>query len=87
MWYIIGMNFLNNDDTDEQHDANDVTSQAMSALWDIAIAPNQEKFTEEEQSMIALIGITLKVVAHKASLYEQEHEQIGSTPSDSNWRN
>ena len=94
MSYIIYMNLRKN--TNENNDfnasnedvpnANSVMQTAMSALWDIAIAPNQSKFTDEEQSTIALIGITFKMIAEKASIYEQEHENFNNNPSN-DWSN
>ena len=65
------MNILDNDsDFNEEIDAEYVTSQAMSALWDMVISPMEENLSDEEKSFIGVIGITLKLVAHKAKCYE-----------------
>jgi len=42
----------------------------MSALWDLVIAPMEDKLSDEDKSLISIIGITLKLVAHKAKCYE-----------------
>ena len=67
------MNILDNSDFElpEGVDAEYVTSQSMSALWDLVIAPMQPQLSEEDRTLISIIGVTLKLVAHKAKCYEQ----------------
>ncbi|SVD32622.1 uncharacterized protein METZ01_LOCUS385476 [marine metagenome] len=60
----------NNFDTPENVDAEYVTEQSMSALWDLVIAPMQDQLTDEDKTLIAVIGMTFKLVAHKAKCYE-----------------
>ena len=75
------MNILNNDNNSEENlNAEYVTEQSMNALWDIVIAPMESELTEEEQAIISLIGVTLKLVARKAKLYEELQE--GNSPTD-----
>ena len=77
------MNILDNDndfDFEENLNAEYVTEQSMNALWDIVIAPMEGKLSEEEQAIISMIGITLKLVARKAKLYEELQE--GNSPTD-----
>ena len=75
------MNILDNDnDFEENLNAEYVTEQSMNALWDIVIAPMESELTEEEQAIISMIGITLKLVARKAKLYEELKE--GNSPTD-----
>jgi len=70
------MNILDNSDSDfnfdlpEGVDAEYVTNKSMSALWDLVIAPMEDKLSDEDKSLISIIGITLKLVAHKAKCYE-----------------
>jgi hypothetical protein len=69
------MNIIDNDfDFEENINAEDVMNKSMTALWDIVIAPMEGKLSEEEQGMISMIGITLKLVAEKARLYEELQE-------------
>ena len=65
------MNILDNDfNLPEEVDAEYVTSQAMSALWDLCLEPMQDKLSDDDRSLISIIGVTLKLVAHKAKCYE-----------------
>ena len=52
-------------------DAEYVTEQSMSALWEMVIDPMQDKLSDEDKSLIGIIGVTLKLVAQKAKLYEE----------------
>ena len=61
----------------EQPNAEDVTEQSMSALWDIVISPMQHQLSDEDKSLISIIGITLKLVAHKAKCYEDMQQGKG----------
>ena len=75
------MNILDNDnDFEENINAEYVVNQSMNALWDMVIEPMESKLSEEEQAMISMIGITLKLVAEKARLYEELQE--GNPPTD-----
>lgn len=68
------MNILDNNsdfNSDETVNAEYVTNQGMSALWDLCIEPMQEKLSEEDMTIISLIGMTFKIVAEKASAYER----------------
>ncbi len=47
----------------------------MNALYDIVIKPMESKLTDEENQVIALIGMTLQIVAKKARAYEQTFEK------------
>ena len=54
----------------ENVNAEHVTEQSMSALWEMVIAPMKDQLTDEDKTLIGIIGITLKLVAHKAKCYE-----------------
>ena len=57
--------------------AEDVTEKSMSALWDIVISPMQHQLSDEDKSLISIIGVTLKLVAHKAKCYEDLQQGKG----------
>jgi len=61
----------------EMPNAEDVTEKSMSALWDIVISPMQHQLSDEDKSLISIIGITLKLVAHKAKCYEDMQQGKG----------
>ena len=70
------MNILDNDsdfnfDLPQDVDSNFVTSQSMTALWDLVIEPMEDKLSDADKSLISIIGISLKLVAHKAAAYEK----------------
>jgi hypothetical protein len=60
----------NNFETPENMTAEDVVNKSMSYLWDTVIAPMQNQLSDTDRQLIAVIGITLKMVAHKAKCYE-----------------
>ena len=67
------MNILDNDSDfsfNEELDAEYVTEKSMSAIWDLCIQPMKSKLSEEDLTLIGVIGMTLKIVAHKAKCYE-----------------
>ena len=51
-------------------DSEYVTEQAMNAIYDLVIEPMEDKLTEEDATLIGVIGMALKVVANKAKAYE-----------------
>ena len=66
------MNILDNQfNPQEEVNAEYVTEQAMGAIFDMCIEPMQSKLSEEDMSLISIIGVTLKLVAHKAKCYEE----------------
>jgi len=66
------MNILENDfGLPEEVDAEYVTSQGMSAIWDMCIEPMHDQLSDEDRSLIGIIGVTLQLVAHKAKCYEE----------------
>ena len=77
------MNILDNDNDfnfEENLNAEYVMGESMNALWDMVIDPMESQLTNEEKAVISLIGVTLKLVAHKARLYEELQE--GNSPTD-----
>ena len=79
------MNILDNDSDfnfDESINAEYVTNQGMSALWDLCIEPMQEKLSEDDMALISIIGMTLKIVAEKASAYEKLQQGELNNPKE-----
>jgi hypothetical protein len=73
------MNINENFSSEGQPSSNDIMAMAMGELHDILIEPMQEKLTEEQNGMLAIIGLTFKVMAEKATALEQiekdKHEE------------
>ena len=83
------MNILDNDsDFKEEMDAEYVTNEGMCALWDLCIEPMQDKLSQEDMAVISLIGMTLKIVAEKASAYEKlQQGELDDTKENDFYRN
>lgn len=62
---------LNENPQGPQLNAEMVMDTCMTELWDICIDPIKEEMTEEQQTLIGMIGITLKLIAQKAKCYEE----------------
>ena len=54
--------------------ANDMMSLCMAEIHDTLMVPMQGKLTQQQDAILAIIGMTLKIIAEKASMYEAEHE-------------
>ena len=52
-------------------DAEYVVSQVMDALWDMVIEPMEQNLNDHDKQLLSLMGVTLKLVAQKARLYEE----------------
>ena len=77
------MNILDNDNDfnfEENLNAENVMNQSMTALWELVIEPMESQLTDEDKAIISMIGLTLKLVAHKAKLYEEFEN--GNSPTD-----
>ena len=85
------MNIQDNNlfDMPEDIDAEYVMSQGMSAIWEMCIEPmiEQGKLSDEDRSLISIIGITFKIVAHKAKCYEDSQEGVSTTTDNDFSRN
>jgi hypothetical protein len=51
--------------------SNEIMSMAMSEIADILITPMKDKLTAEQDAVLAIIGMTLKVMAEKATALEK----------------
>jgi hypothetical protein len=63
---------INENFSDEQPKFSDeIMSMAMSEIHDILIEPMQGKLTQEQDAILALIGMTFKIMAEKATQLEK----------------
>ena len=51
--------------------AIDANQQAMDLVYQFAISPIENEFTEEQAKAISIAGLVLKTIAEKAYAYEQ----------------
>tara|TARA_B110001454_G_scaffold214249_1_gene233749 strand:+ start:1739 stop:1981 length:243 start_codon:yes stop_codon:yes gene_type:complete len=55
---------------EQQVDSEYITEQAMDAIYALVIEPMEDRLTEEDATLIGVIGMALKAVANKAKAYE-----------------
>ena len=69
--------------------ANDMMNLCMAEIYDTLMVPMQGKLTQQQDAILAIIGMTLKIIAEKASMHEAEHEENGSDLGnlDNHYRN
>ncbi len=67
---------------DDNVGAEKAMEACMGAIADLLIFPNEELLTEDEASIIALVGGVLKTISKKAQAYEDVYEK-GILPENS----
>jgi len=65
------MNINENFSSDQPKFSDEIMSMAMSEIHDILIEPMQGKLTPEQDSVLAIIGLTFKIMAEKATQLEK----------------
>ncbi len=60
-----------NDQPENIISASEITEQAMSALYSVVIEPMESNLEQEDLDLIGVIGLALKIVGEKATLYEE----------------
>jgi hypothetical protein len=76
---LLGEDHLNIDDN---IGAEKAMEACMGTISDILLFPNEDLLTEEEASIIAVVGGVLKTIAKKAKAYEDVYEK-GILPENS----
>ena len=65
------MNINENFSDDQPKFSDEIMSMAMSEIHDMLIEPMQGKSTQEQDAVLALIGMTFKIMAEKATQLEK----------------
>ena len=65
------MNINENFSSDQPKFSDEIMSMAMSEIHDILIEPMQGKLTQEQDAVLAIIGMTFKIMAEKATQLEK----------------
>ena len=83
------MNILDNNSFSEQpKTSNEIMTLAMGELHDILLEPMKDKLTPEQDAVIAIIGLTFKIMAEKATALEQmEQDELNNPKQDDFYRN
>ena len=70
--------------SDQPKFSDEIMSMAMSELADILIKPMQGKLTQDQDSVIAIIGMTFKIMAEKATALEKMEQGFQGSFSNEN---
>ncbi len=62
--------------SDQPKYSDEIMSMAMSELADILIKPMEDKLTQEQDAILAIIGLTFKVMAEKATALEKMEQVV-----------
>ena len=82
------MNIEKDFSSDQPKFSDEIMSMAMQEIHDILIEPMQDKLTEEQDAVIAIIGMTFKIMAEKATALEQmEQGELNNPKQDDFYRN
>jgi hypothetical protein len=75
-------NFSN--DQNECPPANEIMDCGMDFIFDKLIDPMQEKLSVEDVSLLNVIGMSFKIIAEQATMYEQieQKSDLSSEQSD-----
>tara|TARA_Y100000310_G_scaffold245413_1_gene250382 strand:+ start:753 stop:1025 length:273 start_codon:yes stop_codon:yes gene_type:complete len=65
------MNINENFSSDQPKHSNEIMGMAMQEIHDILIEPMQDKLTPQQDSILAIVGLTFKVMAEKATAFEK----------------
>ena len=65
--------------------ANDMMRLCMAEIHASLMVPMKDNLTPPQHAVLSIIGLTLKIIAEKATLYETRHEDNGNL--DQHYRN
>ena len=81
------MNILdNNSSSDQPKFSDEIMTLAMGEIHDILIEPmhNAGKLTQEQDAVLAIIGMTFKIMAEKATALEKMEQGFGGSLTNKN---
>jgi len=80
---------INQDFSSEQPKYSDeIMVMAMGEIHDILLEPMKDKLTPEQDAILALIGLTFKIMAEKATMLEKmEQDELNNPKNDNFYRN
>ena len=79
------MNILdNNSSSDQPKFSDEIMTLAMGEIHDILLEPMKDKLTTEQDTVLAIIGLTFKVMAEKATALEKMEQGFGGSFTNEN---
>jgi hypothetical protein len=76
---------LNDNNDDHPKYADEMMTVCMGEIHDILMEPMGDKISPEQGAILSLIGITLKIIAAKATQLEKMEQ--GNPESGEHWKN
>ena len=70
--------------SEPQPTSSEVCAMAMGEIHDILIEPMQGKLTQEQDAVLALIGMTFKIMAEKATALEKMEQGFQGSLTNEN---
>ena len=79
------MNILdNNSSSDQPKFSDEIMTLAMGEIHDILLQPMKDKLTPDQDAIIAIIGMTFKIMAEKATALEKMEQGFGGSLTNKN---
>ena len=78
------MNIEKDFNSDQPKFSDEIMTLAMGEIHDILIEPMQGKLTPEQDSILAIIGLTFKVMAEKATALEKMEQGFQGSLTNEN---
>ena len=75
---------LNDNNDDDPKNADEMMNFCMAAIHDILMEPMGDKISPEQGAMLSVIGVTLKMIAAKATQLEKMEQ--GNPESGEYWK-
>jgi len=78
------MNIEKDFNSDQPKFSDEIMTMAMGEIHDILIEPMQGKLTKEHDMVLALIGMTFKIMAEKATALEKMEQGFQGSLTNEN---
>ena len=78
------MNLNEDFSTQPEKYSDEICAMAMSELHDMLIQPMKDKLTQDQDTVLAIIGLTFKVMAEKATALEKMEQGFGGSFTNEN---
>jgi hypothetical protein len=74
--------------SDQPKYSDEICAIAMSEISDMLIKPMEDKLTREQDAVLAIIGLTFKIMAEKATALEKmEQHKLNDSKENEFYRN
>ena len=78
------MNLNEDFSTEPEKYSDEICAMAMSELHDMLIQPMKDKLTQDQDTVLAIIGLTFKVMAEKATALEKMEQGFQGSLTNEN---